>query len=250
MILIIVLVVALALLALIILLERKRKVRLKKSGYIDALYSIIEGDRKKALEYLKEAVKRGEEETGAYILLGNLLRESGEPRKALQIHRSMAVRKDLSYDEKRAIQIAVAEDQAEMGNIDLAIDTLREIKKRKKDLDILYPLHRFYHAKEDFKKASKILKEISDSDDSVGKEVTASYETSISLFYLENNETEKALKYSGYALKENSNYLPALYISGLALHGDGQISKAIDRWVSLLRMDISYFPISRGQYIL
>lgn len=245
-ILIIVLLAALILLALVILLEKKRKKRGKRSGYIDALYSMIDGDKRKALEFLREAVKNGEEETGAYILLGNLLREYGEPAKALQIHRSMAVRKDLSDEEKRAIQLSAAEDQASMGRLDQAIETINGIKKRKRGTDALYALHRFYHASREYRKAFKILKEISESDVTVDEDVTASYLTSVSMQYLDQNEVEKALKISENALKDNHDYPPALYISGLALHSNGQTSKALDRWITLLKKDISYFNRTIG----
>ncbi len=240
-ILIIILGAALVLIALIIMAERKRKGKSKRSGYIEALYALIDGDRNKALDHLKNAVKSGEEDTGAYILLGDLLRDFKQPGKALQVHRSMSVRKDLSEEEKKAIQISIAEDLGSLGRVEEAIETLEKIKRKRRSSETLYALHKFYHITGDYRRAFKNLKELINIDAFLKEDIGASYMVAVAQEHLQRNESEEAVKYSELALKEDSNYPPALYISGLSLMKDGQTKKALDRWIHLLENDISYF---------
>jgi lipopolysaccharide biosynthesis regulator YciM len=243
-ILIAVLAVTLLLLTLLFLFDRKRRSVLGKSPYIDALYALIAGNSELALNYLKDAVKDGESSVGAYLLLGDLLRRDNQMTKAIQIHRSMAIRKDLSYDEKGQIQLAIAKDLAALDKIDEAIDTLNTIKNIKKNAEALLALNKFNHIKGDYKTASKHIKAAAALDLTLTKDVVASYLIAVSSSCLEDNRIVEAVKYSELALKENRNNLSALYISGMALVADRKSGKAIERWLFLLNLDISFFRLT------
>lgn len=232
------------LLALLIWIGRKKRDRLPKSLYIEALYALLGGNRKLALSYLKDAVKKGENRVGAYILLGKLLRENGQPLKALQIHRSMAIRKDISDVEKNRIKLAIARDLAALGRTDEAIDLLEAIKNIKRNREALLTLNRLNHLKGNFKKAYRNIKAASELDLSISKDVVASYLVSASSICLKEKRIEESLKYSDLALKYNSDFPSALYMSGKALVSNGRKSRAIEKWVSLLKIDISFFSLT------
>jgi len=242
-ILIIVFLAALLLLALIIILERKKK-EPEESGYIKALYSLIEGDTQKALEYLKQAVKRGERDVGAYILLGDLLRDDGQFEKALQIHRNMSVRRDLTDENRRDIQLAISNDLMALGRTDEAISTLENIRKWKNHPDIAFALHRFYHLNGEYRKADRALQKFIKSESSAGGELEVSYLTSVASDFINGNEYEKGADFAQKALGVNKKYTPALYLAGLAYYRNGDNDRAISRWLALLRNDISYLPLT------
>lgn len=215
-----------------------------KSLYIEALYALLDGNKELALGYLKNAVKKGENRVGAYILLGKLLRENGQGVKALQIHRSMAIRKDISGDEKDQIKLAIARDLGVLGRIDEAIDSLEAIKNIKRNREALLSLNRFHHMIGNYKKAYKNIKAAAELDVSISKEVVASYLVSASSICLDKKRIDESLKYSDLALKYNSDFPSALYMSGKALVLNGKKGKAIEKWVSLLKIDISFFSLT------
>ncbi|MCD6379656.1 hypothetical protein J7M07_04345 [bacterium] len=235
---------SLLLLTLLLLVEKKKRGVSSKKLYIEALYALLGRDKGLALKYLKNAVKGGENRVGAYILLGNLLRGDNQLGKALQIHRSMAIRKDLSYEEKGLIQLAIADDLADLGRIDEAINTLNIIKNIKKNREALLALNKFNHMKGDYKTAYRNIRDAAVIDVVITKNVVASYLIAASAICLDNNRVEEAVKYSELALKQNRNYPPALYISGKVLVADGKSSKAMERWISLLNLDISFFRLT------
>lgn len=243
-ILILVFLAALLLLALIILLERRKKREPEERGYIKALYSLIEGNRQNALLFLKEGVKTGERRVGAYILLGDLLRDEGQPDKALQIHRSMSVRRDLTEENKRDIQLAISRDLMALNRFQEAISTLENIRKWKNYPGIVFALHRFYHRNGEYEKAHKALSKFVKLESFYSNDLVKAYLTSVASEFLQRGNWEKGAEYSEKAISMDRNYTPALYTCGLSYYRDGDNNKAIEKWITLLRNDISYLSLT------
>ena len=57
-----------------------------ESLYTDALNAIVRGDNHTAMEHLRNVVKQNTEHVGAYLQLGDLLREDNHPEQAIKIH--------------------------------------------------------------------------------------------------------------------------------------------------------------------
>ncbi|MCK4538487.1 MAG: tetratricopeptide repeat protein [Candidatus Krumholzibacteria bacterium] len=239
-ILLVILCIAAVILLVMLFLQKKRKRRTSGTGYIEALYALIDGDRDKAFKLLTKAVKNGESDIGAYIQLGNLLRERKMPEKALQIHRSLTVRRDLGYDEEKAVQIALAEDLSEMGKMDRAIGALNSIHKRKKDVDIARTLHRLYHRKGDYENAFSMLKAISNIDPATGPWERSAYLVCVGAILYDMNEKTESRAYLKKALKEDGSSVPALYLSAIVEADGGDSEAAVQMWHRLLVEDITF----------
>lgn len=241
-ILVIILAVAAVVLFLLILFQRKRRRSPVRTPYIDALYALIENRKDDALRLLTQAVKNGETDIDAYIQLGNLLREKKMPEKALQIHRNLTVRRDLGYDEEKSIQIAIAEDLADMGKMDRALAALNTINKRKKDSDVIYTLHRLYHRCGDYDNAFNMLKSLASFDKTIGTPEKAAYLSSVASILLSGGDRVNAGRYLKRAAKEDSRSVPVLYLTGRLYMELADYNHAADSWKALLLEDISFFP--------
>lgn len=239
-ILLIILCVAAAILLVMLFLQKKRKRRASGTGYIEALYALIDGDRDKAFKLLTKAVKNGESDIGAYIQLGNLLRERKMPEKALQIHRSLTVRRDLGYEEEKAVQIALAEDLSEMGKMDRAIAALNSIHKRKKDIDIARALHRLYHKNGDYENAFSMLKAISNIDPETGAWERSAYLSCVGSILYDRDEKAESRAFLKKALREDDSSVPALYLSAVVEAEGGDSGAAVQLWHRLLIEDIAF----------
>ena len=64
--------------------------------YLEGLDLLISGHRKKAYKYFKEIIEQDTANIKSYIKMGQIVRESKNPRQALKIHNSVSLRKDLS----------------------------------------------------------------------------------------------------------------------------------------------------------
>ena len=74
---------------------RKRR-RKQQPPYTQALSLLLAGEKEKALEKLRQAVKEDTENIDAYILYGDILREMGQHRQAVKIHRELTIREKLT----------------------------------------------------------------------------------------------------------------------------------------------------------
>jgi lipopolysaccharide biosynthesis regulator YciM len=240
-ILLIILVIAAIVLILMLFLQRKRERGSHRSAYIDALYALIDGRKDDALRLLTMAVKSGETDVDAYIQLGNLLREKKMPEKALQIHRNLTVRRDLGYEEEKSIQIAIAEDLADMGRIERALGALDSIRRDKKDPEISMILHRLYHRCGDYDNAFATLKNIPLGDKQECASKLASYLAAVSSALIDSGDIENASRYLRKALKEDPDCIAALYLSGKLAMDREDFEISAQMWTTLLRKDITFF---------
>lgn len=240
-ILLLILAVAVVLLVVMLLLQRKRKRKPHRSAYIDALYALIEGRRDDALRLLTRAVKNGEDDVDAYLQLGNLLREKGIPEKALQIHKSLMVRRDLAYGEEKAIQLALAADLADLGKIDRSIQALESVHQKKKDNEVILTLHRLYHRVGAHDKAYAMLKDLSRIDDSITASERAAYLASVSHTLMHDGRGEEAGRLLDRARKDDGGSIPALFLSARLAMQNEDLGAAAKMWERLLHTDIGYF---------
>ena len=237
-----VLVCAVLLLSVMVFLQRKKRGRARRSKYIEALYALIKGKKDDAYMLLSSAVRSGENDIDAYIQLGDLMRERGQAEKALQLHRGLTVRSTLTFDDEKAIQLAIANDLAALGKIERAVSALETVRKKRRDADVLSALHRLYHIQGDFDNAYSVLRELSRVDGSVTPPMRASYLTSVACALIDSGDSEKSGKYLDKARKEDRACTGALYLSaGLAMDR-GDLDRAAKRWEELLLIDMGYFP--------
>ena len=71
-----------------------------KDLYTEGLDLMVDGHRQGAYENFKKIIQKDTGNVKAYIKLGQVIREGGNPASALKIHTSLNFRKDLTYYEK------------------------------------------------------------------------------------------------------------------------------------------------------
>ena len=94
--------------------------------YNQALKAIIDNNHKKAFKILKGMIAKDSNNTEAYLLLGNLLRDR-DIDKATKIHQTIIVRPKLSKELKVQIHQALGLDYLEIGNTIRAEDEFKKM---------------------------------------------------------------------------------------------------------------------------
>ena len=105
---------------------RKSKQPTNVEIYNKALKAIINNNQERAFQILKDLIKQDSNNTEAYLLLGNLLRDRNI-NKALKIHQSIIVRPGLSKEMKIQAHQALGLDYIEIGNTIRAEDEFENI---------------------------------------------------------------------------------------------------------------------------
>jgi lipopolysaccharide biosynthesis regulator YciM len=96
-------------LALVIVFRKRGRPEVG-DGYTRGLELWLAGDRKGARAAFRAAIKRDPEAVDPYIQLGNLLRLTGDAKRAAVLHRSLTVRTDVPGSKRLSISLALAED--------------------------------------------------------------------------------------------------------------------------------------------
>ena len=97
--------------------------------YLEGLDLLISGHRKKAYQYFKKIIDQDTDNIKSYIKMGQIIRESKNPKQALKIHHSIAMRKDISEYEKIELHKNISLDYYALGDMVHAIDECLYILK-------------------------------------------------------------------------------------------------------------------------
>lgn len=93
-----------------LLFSRAPERRRPPEGTAAALLALAKGDRAKARRLLVEVVERGTAPVEAMLVLGHLLREEGDSRRALSLHQAVLARPTLDPERRRLAELEVADD--------------------------------------------------------------------------------------------------------------------------------------------
>ncbi len=95
--------------------------------YMEALRNLLDGDQVAAFSKLRQVVAEDSTNIDAYLRLGQILRENKKPERALQVHKDLTLRGNLSVREKSAILKQLALDYIALKDTDMAEAALREL---------------------------------------------------------------------------------------------------------------------------
>jgi lipopolysaccharide biosynthesis regulator YciM len=220
-----------------IFVVRYRRFRQKKSAglYLEALKELIRGDEESAFRHLKVVVTKDMGNIDAYLKLGDIFRRRGELNKALQIHRQLTVRGDLSPPDRQELMKSLTLDYEESQKWDKAVTTLQELLSLdKRNLWGLKKLLQLYEMMGEWTRALAVQETIFRNSDQKDNTLLALYEVQIGHQLAARKQYHKArLKYKD-ALRRDRGCVPAFLSLGDAYLQEGRLDEAIDSWKQLL----------------
>ena len=126
--------------------------------YLEGLDLLISGHRKKAYKYFKEIIDQDTTNIKSYIKMGQIVRESKNPKQALKIHTSISLRQDLSKYERVELHKNISLDYYDLKDMVHAIDEcLYILKIDKKNEWSMLQLIKYFIECENWEDASKYL---------------------------------------------------------------------------------------------
>jgi lipopolysaccharide biosynthesis regulator YciM len=106
--------------------------------YAEGLRAILDGDRLKALQRLKDCVTSDSSNVDAYLRLGTLSAEMDDLPRAIKIHRALTFRADLSQAQKIEVYRALAQDYLRTSDVSRALESIEQVLSlNKKDRCVL-----------------------------------------------------------------------------------------------------------------
>ena len=110
--------------------RRRGRVHQVEDRYSLALEMWLSGDKNGAVSQLRKIIAEDPKAIDPYLQLGNLLRETGDPRRAAVLHLGLTVRSDLDPAKRITVGLALAEDLIGLENWQAAATVLDELSTK------------------------------------------------------------------------------------------------------------------------
>ena len=199
--------------------RRKSKV---KDLYAEGLDLLITGRRKSAYKNFKDIIQKDSDNIKAYLRLGQVLREGGNPVQALKIHRGLMHRRNLTHYEQIELHKNLALDYYSSGNLDAAIQELLSLLKIEKNNEwAVTQLTAFYREKQDWAKAGEYFEKYQKLTNKEDAHKLALYKIQEGRIHIKNKKFENARKTFEDALNI-SDIAVAYYFIGNSFSGESE----------------------------
>lgn len=230
-----------------------------ETPYQRGLHALLQGDKDAALEALADTVQEDSGNIDAYIHLGNLLRDRGEPARALELHRKLTVRAGRTTAQDKAIREALVHDWIAVGRPREAIAEAAELRERdRRNGSGLSLLLQAYEAGGEWDRAYDVRAEMAKANGEKESGALARYRAAIGEVYLRQERLEDAARHFKAALKLERDHPVALLRMGDIYYETNHPDRAMALWEGLAaahpehshlvleRLEVSYYE--RGRF--
>lgn len=224
---------------------QSRRVERATDPYIEGLKLLVDGKRPDAFARLQEAIMAGGAPPDAYVRIGRMLRENGDAAKALQVHKSLTVKADLTREEKVAVYANVAEDYVALGHPERALETVDVATRRTglRDVSLNSIAARACHALGRTEEAYEHLKEMKKGGGTSDREI-ALYLVTVAEADAEKGRARDARKTLQRALRHDAECAPALVAMGRLEEQADDVVDAIRLWRQAARLSPDLAPVA------
>jgi lipopolysaccharide biosynthesis regulator YciM len=212
------------------------------------LNSMIAGDRDTAMKHLTRAVRDDPRNIDAYVKLGNLLRDRGQVRQAVQIHRELLVKRRLPASVRNEIVLALAHDLAAAGRWREALEHLAALPKSERSSPVVLRLTRdAYESAGDLPKALATHKELLKTGAKHGEPSPGVYRAHLAHIALMRGDSRTAKSEFQAALKEDTAAALAYLHLGDIAAKEEDTERAVAYWMRLVseRPDCAHLVFDR-----
>ena len=209
----------------------KRRRGAGKNPYVDGITAIIDGDMEKALNSFKQAVREDPQSIDAYLRLGDVLRESGDVARAIQIHRELTVRTGVPKQAMARVMLSLARDYVRSKRYDRASATYENVLKMSAGHETaLRELLEVYEEMGEWDKAYLTRREISKITKVDDTHELALYKAYVGKRYLDGGRLKEAESSLKDAIKIDSESVSGYLYLGDLYYQEGKIDDAISSW--------------------
>ncbi len=138
--------------------KKKKDVSLE---YTTALNYLIMGEKKMALEKLRETVRQDTSNINAYLKIGDIFREQGMVDRATKIHRGLLIRRNLTAGQKTEILKSLIQDYQALEKYDRAMQVCEKLLElTDHEVWVQEIMLRLHERSGEWDKAAELLKKI------------------------------------------------------------------------------------------
>jgi len=222
----ILLIIAAAVVILYVLNYKPRKHRSNiKELYSEGLDMIINGNRRGAYKNFKSIIEKDTSNINAYLRLGQVVREGGNPDQALKIHRGLNLRKGFTHYEQVELYKNLSLDYYSRGNLENAVEQSQNILKIEKSSEwALTHLVKYFREMNNWSEAGKYLEILQKVTQKPDVRKLALFKIQEGRMFAENNDFVKARSIYEEALNIDNDASAAYYFIGKSYSQESETS--------------------------
>jgi len=205
---------------------------------IKALNHILAGEKDQALLLLKEIAHKNTSNIGAYLQVGDLYRQLGNPEAAIRVHQDVLDREDTSQEIRLMTHERLAMDYESLEQYSQAAQHAESILKvNRKDLWALQALHRYAIHTKNWNSAIKAFQKESAAGGKPDPLLPAIYKTQEATEAKSKGNKSNAVSLLKQAIKLNNKCAAPYYQLGKIRQEEGNYKHAIDFYTSFVELD-------------
>ncbi len=204
--------------------------------YVEALKNLLDGRHESAFAKLRQVVAEDSSNIDAYLRLGKILRDNNKSDRAVQVHKDLTLRDDLSIKDKVKILQELCLDYFALNDTDMSLAALKEIVSLKSDhrwahIQLLKLLEKNKKWEEAYDTAAKLLK----MEANKSKKPLANYKFQLGQELHDKREFHKARIVYKEAIGLNPTFVPAYLAVGDSYYEEKRFEDAVNFWNKLIK---------------
>ena len=196
-----------------------------RESYSEGLDLLVSGQRKEAYQHFKSIVQHDSNNIKAYLKLGQVIREGGNPSHALKLHKNLRIRSKLSTFEKIELHKNLSLDYTALNKLTKAIKEVEKILTINRTNEwALSHLIDLYKKQEDWEKASDFLHQYQQITETQDSHLVALYKLQQGRVALKNKEFSKSRQMFEKCLEIDINLYTSYLFLGNSFADESEIS--------------------------
>lgn len=203
--------------------------------YVEALVDLLNNEQIKAFTKLRQVVSEDSHNIDAYLRLGKILRDNKKPDRALQVHKDLTLRSNLTADEKSDVLRHLAEDYIALNDFDTAEAALKErIRIKSHDRWAYAELLKIQETSNKWDEAYETASQILKIESNKSKKPLAVYKYRMGEECYKKKDYHKARVFFKEALGLDPIFVPAFLSVGDSYCEEKRFEDAINFWKKLI----------------
>lgn len=179
------------------------------ADYTEGLNLLLAGEREAALKRFRDAVNKNSRNIDAYLKIGDILRETGQVERAINVHKYLTVRSGLTPRQREDIMRSLAKDYEDAREFDKGLEVLNKVLEENRHLVWAHEMKlRFYEKKQEWDNAFQTYKELRKSRGESKNGRLALYKVQEGLQLLDSGKEREARSRFKDAIKIDPNSPP------------------------------------------
>ncbi len=199
------------------------------NNYAEGLNLLLAGDRSGALNKFKETVKHDSRNIDAYLKIGDIFRGFEQVEKAINVHKYLTVRKNLTKKQHNLILNSLALDYIASKEYEKALQVIDNVLEIVKDVPWAHQMKfDIYESNQNWGKAFQAYKEMMRKDNTLKSTKLAYCRVQEALKLLKNEKNKEAFTKFKEAIKIDSTYAPGYIYLADFYESEGNQSAALE----------------------